>query len=84
MDIRAGSVLTETEEPAVFGNFQRTETETEPISMTIGNRTRTGTEIWEPRLPEMSVFGKFHRKIVTKSSNMCGFDEIHSSTKRNK
>ena len=42
---RAGSVLTETEEPAVFGDFLKTETEIEPICTKIGNRTRTGTEL---------------------------------------
>ena len=42
---RAGSVLTETEEPAVFDDFLRTETELEPISNNIENRKRIGTEI---------------------------------------
>ena len=42
---RAGSVLTETEEPAVFDDFLRTETEIKPISKKIGNQTRTGTEL---------------------------------------
>ena len=42
---RAGSVLTETEEPAVFDDFLRTETELEPMSNNIGNRKRIGTEI---------------------------------------
>ena len=35
---RAGSVLTETEEPAVFDDFLGTETEIEPISAEIRNR----------------------------------------------
>ena len=45
LNIRAGSVLTETEEPAVFDDFLRTETEIKPISKKIGNQTRTGTEL---------------------------------------
>ena len=45
IDNRAGSVLTETEELAVFDNFLRTETELEPMSNNIGNRKRIGTEI---------------------------------------
>ena len=40
----AWSVLTETEEPAVLGDFLRTETEIEPFYISIQTRKGTGTE----------------------------------------
>ena len=42
---RAGSVLTETEKPAVFDDFFGTETEMEPMFANFQNRERIGTEI---------------------------------------
>ena len=61
----AWSVLTETEEPTVFGRFFGTETEIEPMLAKFlepeGNRNR----ILEPRVPEMSKMGIFWRILIT-------------------
>ena len=53
LSIRAGSVLTETEKPAVFDDFFGTETEMEPMFANFRNRERIGTEISEPGVPEV-------------------------------
>ena len=49
---RAGSVLAETEEPAVLDDFFGTETEIEPIFDKFQNRERIGTEVSEPRVTD--------------------------------
>ena len=53
LNTRAGSVLTETEKPAVFDDFFGTETEMEPMFANFRNRERIGTEISEPGVPEV-------------------------------
>ena len=60
---RAGSVLTETEEPAVFDDFLGTETEIEPISAEIRNREQNRNRSLEPRVPETADFGQFFCEI---------------------
>ena len=50
---RAGSVLTETEEPTVLGRFFETETVIEPNFVNFGNRERTETEHSKSRVPEI-------------------------------
>ena len=60
IDIRAGSVLTETEEPAVLEQFFKTETEIEPIYEETLEPLKNRNRISEPRVPE---FNQFHGKI---------------------
>ena len=55
LDSRAGSVLTETEEPPVLDDYFGTETEMEPNFARFRNRERFGTEISEPRVPEVCL-----------------------------
>ena len=57
---RAGSVLTETEEPAVLEQFFKTETEIEPIYEETLEPLKNRNRISEPRVPE---FNQFHGKI---------------------
>ena len=54
--IRAGSVLTETEEPTVFGRFFWNRNRLESISARCWNRTRNRNRILEPRIPELVFF----------------------------
>ena len=60
-NIRAWSVLTETEEPTVLGRFFGTETEIEPMLAKFlepeGNRNLT-IEPWVPETSKMGVFGE--------------------------
>ena len=57
---RAGSVLTETEEPAVLEQFFKAETEVEPIYEETLEPLKNRNRISEPRVPE---FNQFHGKI---------------------
>ena len=58
---RAGSVLTKTEEPPVLDDYFGTETEMEPNFAMFRNRERIGTEISEPRVPEVRLL---HQKCA--------------------
>ena len=74
---RAGSVLTETEEPAVLDDFFGTETEMEPIFAKFQNRERIGTEISEPRVTEVGFLHNFFVKMIKIRHKMRYFDEFH-------
>ena len=68
--IRAGSVLTETEEQAVFDNFFRTETEIELILKNFESRTRTETEFENRWYPKRPFLANFTKKNLFKLVNM--------------
>ena len=69
MFIRAGSVLTETEEPTVFDDFLRTETEIEPVPWYFSNpkpgknRNNKSTENRKEPKPKMKTAGTRYQSI---------------------
>ena len=73
MFIRAGSVLTETEEPAVLEQFFKAETEVEPIYEETLEPLKNRNRISEPRVPE---FNQFHGKIDEIYKNLSNSGEF--------